>query len=124
MVDKSNLQKSRREKIPQLIEKYESLVDNILNKVGEAFPVFKDVHNPDNENEVITSAEQQQYRFVNVRKEAVNNANSMMIQVNELERELNDPEWTPITNEDDDPKKKTPAKSKKSVHPSKQYANS
>lgn len=83
------LQETREKKIPELIKKYEKLVDNIFNAVGEPIPKFQDKAN--SEDVVIITSEQQLFNFIDVRKSALSTANYMLNKINELELELHNP---------------------------------
>jgi len=98
MENNSILQEKRRESIPNLIEKYQKLIDNIFDSVSKELPAFVDILDKDTE-EVTVSSEQQLYAFINVRKQALSNANEMMQTINDLERELIDPNYKKSTNE-------------------------
>ncbi len=89
---KTNLQETRKEKIPDIVEKLTMLVDKTLTTASGDYPTFIDVIDPET-SEVKSTSEQQLYHFINVRKEAISNANSMLKQINELERELSDPNY-------------------------------
>jgi len=99
--NKTSLQKTREEKIPEIVDKLTMLIDKTLITVSNDFPVFKDAVDPET-NEITVTAEQQLYRFMNVTKEAVSNANIMLQQVNELERELYDPNFSKEEKEEEE----------------------
>jgi len=84
MENKNSLQKSRKEKIPELINKYQSLVDKIFVLVAQDLPDFQNI---EKEGVIISTAEQQKFFFIEERNKALNNANSMMFQINRLEIE-------------------------------------
>ncbi|MFH6944625.1 hypothetical protein [Flavobacterium sp. FlaQc-50] len=93
MDENAKLQASRRKSIPDLVAKYQKLVDLIFDAVAKPLPVFvdKQLDNEGNEKTIIT-AEQQMFSFINVRNHALDNADAMMIKINMLEMELNAPE--------------------------------
>lgn len=84
------LQEIRREEIPNLIKKYQKIVDEIFETVGKPLPSFQNITKDD---EIIVTAEMQLYEFLRVRKAALDHADSILIKVNELQRELLDPEY-------------------------------
>lgn len=107
MSDKGNLQKTRKEKIPNLINKYQTLVDKIFDLVGQELPPFTDVIK---EGVVLSTAEQQKFFFIDERNKALDNANSMMFKINRLEIELYSPE---LLNEEKEEEEETEGKAKK-----------
>jgi hypothetical protein len=93
MIEQSKLQESRRKSIPDLVEKYQKLVDEIFAAVTAPLPRFKDItKDSDDGDAVIITAEQQMFAFINVRDRALDNANKMMEKINMLEMELYAPE--------------------------------
>lgn len=88
-----NLQKSRKEKIPELVDKYQKLVNEIFEAVTKPLPVFKDVSiDNDGKEATVITAEQQMFAFINVRNQALDSANNMLLKINNLEMELYAPE--------------------------------
>lgn len=96
-MEANNLQKSRKEKIPALIEKYQSLVDKIFQLVSQELPDFSDV---EKEGVIISTAEQQKFFFIDERNKALDNANSIMFKINRLEIEMFAPELLAQEKED------------------------
>jgi len=93
MSNKSKLQESRRKSIPDLVAKYQKLVDMIFDVASKPLPIFKDFKKEGDEGDaVLITAEQQMFSFINVRDRALDNANNMMQKINMLEMELNNPE--------------------------------
>lgn len=88
--NQKRLQDSRRKSIPELVDKYQKLVDETFTAVTAPLPVFKDVVNED--GEITATAEMQMFAFIDIRNKALDNANRMLVKVNELEIELNAPE--------------------------------
>jgi len=88
--NQKRLQDSRRKSIPDLVAKYQKLVDDTFDAVTKPLPVFKDVKNED--GEITATAEMQMFAFIDIRNKALDNANRMLVKVNELEIELNAPE--------------------------------
>jgi hypothetical protein len=86
----NKLQEIRRGTIPGLIQKYQSLVDKIFKLVDQPLPDFTDIKNKD--EEIVSTAEQQKFFFINERDKALDNANSIMHKINKLEIELYAPE--------------------------------
>lgn len=86
----NNLQETRKKEIPDLIKKYNKLVDNIFDAVSKPLPEFVDF---EKDGEVLKTAEQQMYLFIDVRNKALDNANNILKKINELENELNDPDY-------------------------------
>ncbi|QQU04230.1 hypothetical protein [Myroides odoratus] len=100
------LQKQREEEIPKLIEKYQKLVDMTFEAVSKKLPDFED--EDDEDGNTIRTAEQQLYSFIGVRDAALDRANGILGKINELERELHDPTfWDVVENEEE--AKSTPA---------------
>jgi tRNA(Glu) U13 pseudouridine synthase TruD len=94
MSEQSKLQESRKKSIPDLVAKYQKLVDEIFAAVTAPLPGFKDITKEGEEGDaVIITAEQQMFAFINVRDRALDNANKMMEKINMLEMELYAPEW-------------------------------
>lgn len=98
--ENKKLQKSRKDEIPKIINKYQSLIDGILKEVAKAFPTFKDISikDGDDEDTIIRhiTAEEQLYNFMVMRERAIDHADKMSIKINELELELNAPELLEI----------------------------
>jgi hypothetical protein len=93
MSKNSKLQESRRKSIPDLVEKYQKLVDMIFDAASKPLPNFKDIKKEGDDGEaVLITGEQQMFSFINVRDRALDNANNMMQKINMLEMELNSPE--------------------------------
>ncbi|MCP1996659.1 hypothetical protein [Flavobacterium sp. HSC-61S13] len=90
METNNQLQEIRKATIPDLIKKYQKLVDDIFKAAGAPLPVFSNILDKDTD-ETISTAEQQLYAFIGVRDTALNTANSILIKINELQRELYDP---------------------------------
>jgi len=89
----SKLQESRRKSIPELVDKYQTLVNQIFTAVTAPLPDFKEVKKEgENGDSLVVTAEQQMFAFINVRDRALDNANKMMEKINMLEMELNAPE--------------------------------
>lgn len=86
----SKLQESRKKEIPILVEKYKLLVDETFKIVTTSLPVYQNLENE--KGEVIQTAEQQQFIDIENRNKALDNANQMLVKVNLLEIELNNPE--------------------------------
>lgn len=88
------LQESRKKSIPELVDKYQKLVDNIFDAVTKDLPAFRDIQRNEEEDgdTIMITAEQQMFAFINVRNNALDNANNMLIKINMLEMELNAPE--------------------------------
>lgn len=88
------LQESRKKSIPELVDKYKKLVENIFEAVTQPLPAFRDIQRGDEEDgdTIMITAEQQMFAFINVRNNALDNANNMLIKINMLEMELNAPE--------------------------------
>lgn len=93
------LQAIRKKTIPDVIAKYQTLIDNIFVAVSKPIPDFKNIEDAD--GEITLTSEQQMYSFIAVRKSAVDTADRMLKQVNELERELHDPNFYNKENEAD-----------------------
>jgi len=100
MENKNMLQEIRKKKIPDVIKKYEKLIEDIFAAVSKPFPTFENFTNSD--GEVTQTSEQQMYAFISVRKSAVDNADRMLLQINELERELYDPTFHDKKENDED----------------------
>ncbi|MBC7845559.1 MAG: hypothetical protein H7Y10_03605 [Flavobacterium sp.] len=90
MDEKNRLQESRKKAIPGLVEKYQKLVDDTFKAVTKELPVFQDRENK--EGEVIATSEQQLFMFIDIRNKALDNANNMLLKINQLEIELYAPE--------------------------------
>jgi hypothetical protein len=90
MSDNKRLQESRKKSIPDLVAKYQKLVDETFSAVTKPLPIFSNVENKD--GEIISTAEEQLFSFINIRNKALDNANAMLAKVNALEIELNEPE--------------------------------
>lgn len=88
---KAKVETIRQKSIKELIEKYKKLTEQIFKQVGEPLPDFEDFK--DEKDQILTSAETKLYAFIDVRKEALETANNMLLIVNELEMEQNDPEY-------------------------------
>ncbi len=84
------LQKTRKEKIHDVIERYSLLIDKIFKEVSEELPKFKDRANKD--GEVVITAEEQKYEYIALRQRALKNADDMLHSINSLELELYEPE--------------------------------
>lgn len=104
----NNLQSAREEAIPKIISKYEKLVDNIFEAVGQPLPQFQNVE--DEDGEIKVTAEQQLYSFIATRKGAVDTADNIMRKVNDLQRELFDPTWGDKEEESEPQAATSPAK--------------
>lgn len=93
-MDNTLLQATRKNEIPQTIEKYKTLIDGIFKEVSKDFPVFKDIHvkNDDGDTVTIKTAEEQLYDFMLMREKAIDHADRMLNKINQLELELNSPE--------------------------------
>ncbi|MGS4345087.1 hypothetical protein ACKUSY_05645 [Myroides odoratus] len=100
------LQKQREEEIPKLIEKYQKLVDMTFEAVSEPLPKFENLE--DEDGAIILTSEQQLYAFIGVRDGALDRANGILGKINELERELNDPTFWDVA-ENEEEAKATPA---------------
>jgi hypothetical protein len=90
MSDNKRLQESRKKSIPDLVLKYKKLVNETFDAVTKPLPTFEDRIN--DKDEVIATAEQQLFSFIDIRNKALDNANNMLAKVNELEIELHAPE--------------------------------
>ena len=86
----SKLQESRKKEIPILVEKYKLLVNETFKIVTTELPKYENLKN--DKDEVIQTAEQQQFIDIENRNKALDNANQMLVKVNLLEIELNAPE--------------------------------
>ncbi|WP_430611484.1 hypothetical protein [Flavobacterium sp. JP2137] len=84
------LQEIRKATIPDLIKKYQKLVDDIFKAAGAPLPTFLNVEDKET-GEVKYTSEQQLYDFIDVRNSALSTANNILIKINELQRELYDP---------------------------------
>lgn len=109
MGSKSKLQEVRKEEIPKLIEKYQSLVDKIFKLVDQDLPEFIDIKNKD--GEITATAEQQKFFFIDERNKALDNANRILIKINDLQIELYAPEL--LESEGDESDKETENKGQK-----------
>jgi len=96
------LQETREKKIPELIKKYEKLVDNIFKAVGEPLPNFSNKFD-EATGVVIVTNEQQLFNFIDARKSALSTANYMLNKINELELELYNPKALLKEEEDEIP---------------------
>jgi len=83
------LQESRQKSIPELVENYKKLVNETFEAVTKPLPVFTNI---EKDGEVIATAEQQMFAFIDIRNKALDNADRMLQKVNNLEIELNAPE--------------------------------
>ncbi|KZE74357.1 hypothetical protein AV926_17690 [Myroides marinus] len=90
-MENSKLQEKRKKEIPNLIEKYQKLVDLTFDAVSKPLPNFSDLE--DKDGDIIQTSEQQLYAFIGVRDGALDRANKILGKVNELERELHDPSF-------------------------------
>jgi len=88
--NKERLQESRKKAIPGLVEKYQKLVDDTFDAVTKPLPTFSDRENKD--GEITATAEQQLFMFIDIRNKALDNANNMLLKINQLEIELHAPE--------------------------------
>lgn len=109
------LQETREKEIPQIIDKYKSLIDGIFEQVSKPFPTFRDISKKDENDEsyVVISAEEQQYNFMLMREKAIDHADRMLNKINELELEKNAPEiFKALKNENlvEEVKKSEPAR--------------
>lgn len=102
----SRLQETRKTEIPELIQKYKKLVDNIYEAVTKPYPKFKDF---EKDGEIISTAEQQMYSFIGARNRALDNANDILEKINELENELHDPDYYKKQEAAAEPKQETSA---------------
>lgn len=84
------LQKTRKERIHDVIERYTLLIDKIFKEVSTELPKFKDRVNK--EGEVLKTAEEQKYEYISLRQRALQNADTMLHSINSLELELYEPE--------------------------------
>ncbi|MVX36219.1 hypothetical protein [Myroides sp. LoEW2-1] len=92
-MDNNKLQEKRKEEIPNLIEKYQKLVDLTFDAVSKPLPSFKDLE--DENGDILKTSEQQLYSFISVRDSALDRADTILGKINDLERELYDPNfWT------------------------------
>ncbi|EHQ41546.1 hypothetical protein [Myroides odoratus] len=111
-MDNGKLQEKRKKEIPTLIEKYQKLVDDTFDAVSKPLPTFSDI--TDKDGDIIKTAEQQLYSFLGVRDAALDRADGILGKINELERELHDPTfWDVVENEDEvksSPANKNPLK--------------
>lgn len=90
-MENAMLQKKRKEEIPKLIDKYQKLVDLTFEAVSKPLPKFEDIE--DDDGDIIKTAEQLLYSFIGVRDTALDRANGILDKINELERELYDPNF-------------------------------
>lgn len=109
MDSKNKLQQSRKKEIPELIKRYKSLVDKIFTLVEAELPPFTDIQNK--EGEIISTAEQQKFFFLDERNKALDNANRILMKINDLEIELYAPEL--LESEEEDSNKETENKGQK-----------
>lgn len=84
------LKDTRKNDIPNLVASYKKLVDDTFEVVGRALPDFQDRENK--EGEIIKTAEEQLFNYIQTRNAALDNANKMLLKINELEIELENPE--------------------------------
>lgn len=98
--DNKMLQDIRKNKIPDFIEKYQKLIDDTFDAVSKPIPDFQDII--DEKGDIIRTSEQRMFGFIQTRKAAIDSANDISIQINELERELYDPTFFEAKNEDDE----------------------
>lgn len=87
--NQKRLQDSRRKSIPDLVAKYQKLVDDTFEAVTKPLPEFKD---REKDGEITATAEMQMFAFIDIRNKALDNANNMLQKINQLEIELNAPE--------------------------------
>lgn len=120
-MENNKLQESRRKSIPYLVSKYQKLVDEIYDAVTKPLPVFIDkTIEVEGRDSVIITAEQQMFSFINVRNNALDNANSMLLKINMLEMELNAPQlFEMISKENSDEVNEQPVLRQ---NPTKKYA--
>lgn len=90
MSNDSKLQTTRKESIKELIKKYKKLVDDTYAACTKELPTFVDIKNKD--DEVTATAEEQLFKFINVRDKALDNADKILFKINNLEIELYAPE--------------------------------
>jgi len=88
--NQKRLQDSRRKSIPDLVAKYQKLVDDTFDAVTKELPLFEDRENKD--GEITATAEMQMFAFIDIRNKALDNANNMLQKINQLEIELHAPE--------------------------------
>lgn len=89
----SILQESREKEIPNIIEKYKKLAEQILTQVSSPVPEFKDINLKEGEDTIKNiSAEEQLYNFMLMRERAVDHADRLYNKINNLELEKNSPE--------------------------------
>lgn len=99
--DNKRLQDSRKKEIPNLVAKYQGLVDGILTICAQDIPKFNDIvvkkegKDGDQEDFMAISAEQQQFAFIEIRNKAIDNANQISVKINLLEIELHAPDLLP-----------------------------
>lgn len=94
----SNLQETRKKSITELVAKYKKLVDDTYDACSKELPVFLPLKNKD--EEIVASAEEQLFTFIDVRNKALDNADRILFKINRLEIELNNPEM--LENEKDE----------------------
>lgn len=107
-MSKSTLQDKRKVEIPNLIEKYQKLVDMTFEAVSKPLPSFEDIK--DEDGDIVKTAEQLLYSFIGVRDCALDKANDILGKINELERELYDPTFWDKSETEDEPKAATAKK--------------
>lgn len=88
--NRSALQKSREKSIPDLVDKYQKLVNETYTAVTKPLPDFTDIINE--KQEIIATAEMQLFSFIDIRNKALDNADMMLKKINRLEIELYNPE--------------------------------
>lgn len=88
---KKILQPVREKAIKTMVARYQKLTDSIFDEVEKKLPAFTD--HVDEEDQVITSAEEKKYAHIKTRMNAMNMADEMMKKTNELEFELNNPAY-------------------------------
>jgi 4-hydroxy-3-methylbut-2-enyl diphosphate reductase IspH len=81
---------TRKESIKELVERYKKLVDETCAIVNKSLPEFEDKE--DDKGVIIQTGEQRLFHYIEVRNQALDNANKMLFKINELELELADPE--------------------------------
>jgi hypothetical protein len=117
MSEINRLQETRRTSITTLIEKYKKLVDDTYDACTKPLPNFTEIQNKD--GEIVSTAEEQLFAFIGVRDKALDNANRILIKINDLEIELNAPELLKSSEEKEEGEVKTKNWTKKKAEESK-----
>lgn len=97
MEDNKNkkLQAIREKEIPNIISKYKTLIDNIMDEVSKPFPEFRNVERKDTDTDetvIASTPEEQLYNYILMREKAVDHTDRMLNKINMLEIELYAPD--------------------------------